>query len=111
MEKNVKGEVASLLKKFKQEDILFDDHAKMQSIVRGIDRSEVLSNLLSPSKLFFAREQPARGENERKFDCYFGISKKWAHRYVIVINGKLLIITVIRVRKKWQEKVDKNAKV
>lgn len=111
MEKNVNEEVAALLKKARKEDILFDDHARMQSAVRGIDREEVIRNLLNPSKMFFAREQPARGENERKFDCYFGISKRWAHRYVIVINGKLLIITVIRVRKKWQKRVDRHAKI
>ncbi len=111
MEKNVKGEVAALLKKFKKEDILFDDHARMQSAIRGIDRGEVTLNLLNPSKLFFAREQEAREANERKFDCYFIISKRWAHRYVIVINGKLLVITVIKVRKKWQKKVDTHAKI
>ena len=111
MEKNVSGEVASLLKRFKKEDILFDDHARMQSTVREIKREDVVHNLLNPSKMFFAREQQAKRENERKFDCYFNMGRRWAHRYVIVINGKLQIITVIRVRKKWQKKVDKNAKV
>ena len=111
MEKNARDEVAALLKNIKKEGILFDDHAKMQSVVRDIDREEVIRNPTNPSKMFFAREQPANGENERKFDCYFDISKRWAHRYVIVINAKLIIITVIKIRKKWQEKVDKNARV
>ncbi|MBD3390247.1 hypothetical protein GF415_04845 [Candidatus Micrarchaeota archaeon] len=83
----------------------------MQSAIRGIDREEVMQNLMNPSKMFFAREQGAREQNEQKFDCYFGISKKWAHRYVIVINRKLLVITVIKVRKKWQKKVDTHAKI
>lgn len=111
MEKNIKAEVTASLKRFKKEEIVFDDHARMQSAIRGIDREEVRQNLMDPSKMFFAREQEARGQNERKFDCYFGISKRWAHRYVIVINRKLLVITVIKVRKKWQKKVDKHAKI
>jgi hypothetical protein len=111
MEKDVKAEVAELLKRFKEGEVFFDDHARMQSAIRGIDREEVVQNLLNPSKMFFAREQEARGENERKFDCYFGVSKRWAHRYVIVINGRLLVITVIKVRKKWQKKVDTHAKI
>lgn len=111
MEKNKAIEVVDLLKRFKKEDILFDDHARMQSAIRGIEREDVIHTLLNPSKMFFAREQQARGENERKFDCYFSISKRWAHRYVIVINRKLLVITVIKIRKKWQKKVDTHAKI
>lgn len=45
---------------------MFDDHAQMQSAIRGIDREEARQNLMDPSKMFFAREQEARGQNQQE---------------------------------------------
>jgi hypothetical protein len=33
--------------------------------------------------------------NEEKYDCYFAYSKQLAHRYILTINRKIIIVTII----------------
>lgn len=62
-------------------------------------------------RLVFAEKQKATGANEEKYNCYFKYSNTLAHRYVIVINAKVVVVTVIKIRKKWQRRMEKYAKV
>lgn len=110
MLKNYKEELINKLKRYKNEDIEFTTHAKIQATVRGIDLEEIKSNILSPKRLAFADKQEAEKESEEKYDCYFVYSNTQAHRYIIVINRKVIIVTVIKINRRWQHKVEKHGR-
>lgn len=90
-------------------DIVFTHHAEIQSMVRQIDLGEVRKNLLNPHRLKYVEKQPSR-KGETKYDCYFGYSKTQAHRYVIVINAKLVVVTIIKINRRWQRRIEKHGK-
>lgn len=106
-----KLELISRLKKYSAEDIVFTDHALLRAKMRQIDIENVKRNLLKPDGFVFARKESGCGHGEAKFDCYLSLSKGLAHRYVIVLNKKVVVITVIKLRKKWQARVERYAKV
>jgi len=102
-------EVIKSLKRFGLPDIVFTDHATIQATVRQIPLDEIRDNLLNPRRLSYAEKQPAY-KGETKYNCYFRYSKSLAHRYVIVINAKVLIVTVIKIKKRWQKRLEKHGK-
>lgn len=108
---NYKDILINKLKKYEKEDIIITDHAERQAIFRSIDLDEIKENLINPKRLFFAKKQKAEKEGEEKYDCYFGYSKTQCHRYVIVINGKCIVCTAIKINRRWQHVVEKNAKI
>jgi len=91
------------LKEYHKEDIIITDHAGIQAMVRQIDEDEVINNLLNPDKLVFVKEQESRDSDLRKYDCYFAYSKLFAHKYIITINRKIIIVTIIAINRDWQK--------
>ncbi len=108
---NYKDEVIKRLKSFTKAEIIITDHAKRQAIFRSIDLDEVKENIINPKQLSFARKAVAEKEGEEKFDCYFGYSKTQCQRYILVINSKCIVCTVIKINRRWQHIAEKNAKV
>ena len=108
---NYKDVVINKLAKFTKEDIVITYHAEEQAIFRGIKISEIKENIINPKRLTFARKQETEKKREEKFDCYFGYSKSQCQRYVLVINNKCVVCTVIKIKRRWQHKLEKNAKI
>ena len=93
------------LKKYKKEDIIIVHHADIQAFVREVSLEEVKENLMNPKRLVYAKQQEAKNREEEKYDCYFAYSKHLYHRYVVVLNGKLLIVTIIKINRDWQKAI------
>lgn len=108
---NYKDILIKKLARYKKEDIIITNHAKEQAIFRNIGLDEVKENIINPKRLSFAGKQKAEKANEEKYDCYFGYSKTQCHRYVLVINAKCIVCTVIKINRRWQHIIEKNAKV
>jgi len=108
---NYKDILVKKLKKYKKEDIIITSHAKDQAIFRSIDMDEVKENIINPKRLEFVRKQKAEKDGEEKYDCYFGYSRTQCQRYILVINGKCIVCTVIKINRRWQHIVEKNAKI
>ena len=98
-------ELREKLKGYKKEEIIITNHAELQAIVREIDLEEVKENIIFPTKLVFARKQEAKERNKEKYDCYFAYSKHLYHRYALVLNGKVLIVTIIKINRDWQKAI------
>jgi len=41
----------------------------------------------------------------KKYDCYFAYSKHLYHRYAIILNEKVLIVTIIKINRDWQKAI------
>lgn len=108
---NYKDILKENLKKYKKSDIIITDHAEEQAIFRGIDLEEIKENIINPFRLAFAGKQEAKKEGEEKYDCYFGYSKTQCHRYILVINNRCIVCTVIKINRRWQYIFEKNAKI
>ncbi len=108
---NYKDVLKRKLKHYKREDIVITDHAQKQALFRSISLEEVKENIINPKRLVFAEKQKAKKEGEEKFDCYFGYSKTQCHRYILVINDKCVVCTVIKLNRRWQHMVEKYAKI
>ncbi len=108
---NYKDILIKKLSNYKKKDIIITNHAEKQAIFRNIDLDEVRENIINPIRLSFVIKQKAEKETEEKYDCYFGYSKTQCHRYVLVINAKCIVCTVIKINKRWQHIIEKNAKV
>lgn len=100
--------VITTLKKYDEEDIQIDPHAELRSRQRNIDLEEVKHNLLHPSKrLAFVNQLEPERDGLEKFKCYFSYSKTQCHVYIIKINKKLTVKTIIKINKKWQKRSEK----
>ncbi|MDD5133306.1 MAG: hypothetical protein PHD81_01705 [Candidatus Nanoarchaeia archaeon] len=108
---NYKDALIIKLKTYKREDIIITDHAQTQAIFRGIDFDEIKENIINPKRLYYAKKQAAEKENEEKYDCYFDYGKKQCQRYILVVNGKCIVCTVIKINRRWQSLIEKNAKI
>jgi predicted transcriptional regulator len=93
------------LSSFTEKDIIITDHAKIQAIVREIDLKEVKQNIIKPEKLVYAKEQKSKKSGEDKYDCYFAYSRHLYHRYVLTINRKVIIVTIIKINRDWQKAI------
>ena len=100
-------ELKNKLRRYKKEDIIIKNHAKDQAEFRQIDLEDVKNNIINPEKLVYFEEQPAKKEGEKKYDCYFAYSEVYYHRYIIIPNRKILIVTIIRVNRRWQHLIEK----
>lgn len=100
-------EFKNKLKKYKRDDIIITNHAEIQAIMREIDLEEVKNNIVDPDKLVFAHKQESTNLKEKKYDCYFAYSKLLAHRYILTLNGKVIIVTIIKINRDWQKVIDK----
>ena len=95
------------LRQYKKDQIIITDHARAQALFRSIDIDEVKENIINPKRLTFAREQ----KPGKKYDCYFGYGKTQCHRYILVINARCIVCTVIKINRRWQHIAEKHAKV
>jgi hypothetical protein len=84
------------LKEYSRENILFTSHAKIRAIGRGMNLDEIKENIMNPSRLVFMKKEKER------YVCYFRYSKFYSHKYVLILNGKIIIITVININRNWQ---------
>ena len=98
---NYKDYVVKRLKSFSKEDVKFSPHAEIRIIWRQIDKNEVIENIINPKRLEYAVKEEA-DNNEEKFDCYFGYSKRLCHKYVIVIKENIIVVTVVKINRRWQ---------
>lgn len=107
---NYKDILIQKLKKYEREDIIITHHAEKQALFRSIDLEEVKDNIINPKRLAFAEKQVSEKKNTEKYNCYFGYSKTQCQRYVLVINKKCIVCTVIKINRRWQHVFEKNAK-
>ncbi|MBW2966323.1 DUF4258 domain-containing protein [Candidatus Woesearchaeota archaeon] len=107
---NYKDVLKNKLKRYKKEDIIITYHAIIRIRQRQIDESEIIENLLNPKRLEYAIKGEAESEEEEKFDCYFGYSNTLCHRYVIVIKNNVVVVTVVKINRRWQKIVEKKLK-
>ncbi len=83
--------------------IVFSEHALLRAEERKIDLKEIEQNIRDPERLIHVREE------DERFTCWFAYSGSLGHRYTIHINADTLIITVIKIRPRWQREVEKHA--
>ncbi len=104
-----------LLKKHRPEDIVETDHAAFSRQRRGIKKMRIVADLFDPGSLRFVKEEPFTevhlrtqgSQNYRKFLCFYSKNREIAHKYVICLNEKIYIITVLPISKRWQRHVNK----
>ncbi len=107
---NYRAEVIDKLKRFNREDIIISDHALIRLKQRQISEAEIIENIINPKRLQYAIKQEPNHSGEEKFDRYFNYSKTQCHRYVIVIKNKVVVVTVVKVNRRWQKIVEKKLK-
>ena len=65
----------------------------------------VKENIINPKNLVYAKEQEAQKQGEEKYDCYFAFSKHLYYRYILTINRKIIIVTIIKINRDWQKAI------
>ncbi len=93
------------LRVYRKEDIIITKHAELQAFTRNIDLDEIKENIINPIRLVYAKKQEAQKKDEEKYDCYFAYSKHIYHRYILVLNRKLIIVTIIKINRDWQRTI------
>ena len=93
------------LKQYKKSEIIITKHAELQAFTRDIDLEEVKENIINPIKLVYVKEQESKKLNEEKYDCYFAYSKNLYQRYILLLNRKVLIVTIIKINRDWQKAI------
>jgi len=66
---------------------------------------EVVEDDLEKGTPLIVFEQESEDANERKFDVYYRQDADYSHRYVLILNGEIRLITVMRVRKGFQKRM------
>ena len=74
-----------------------------EEIVENLE--EVKENIINPSRLVYAKKQETQKQGEEKYDCYFAYSKHLYHRYILTINRKMIIVTIIKINRDWQKAI------
>jgi len=95
------------LSSYDKKDIIIKHHAEIRAIVRDIDLEEVKENIVNPKRLVYAEEQKALKNTEKKYNCYFSYSKEMCHRYVLTVNSKVIIVTIIKINRDWQRIIER----
>lgn len=91
------------LKGYNKQDIIITEHAKIRAFGRGINLEEVKDNIINPFRLVHFEEQKAKYKDEKKYACYFAYSRTYCHKYVLTLNRKVIIITIININRDWQK--------
>lgn len=94
---NHKDYVINKIKDTSKENIRFTSHADIRIKQRQLDKDEIIENIINPFRLKYA----ILGEID-VFDCYFEYSKTQCHRYVLKLISNVIVITVIKINKRWQ---------
>jgi len=104
---NQRDYVTKRLRSFCRSDVVISDHARIRLLQRQISEDEIIENVINPTRLRYAIPEKAEHQGEEKFDCYFEYSKRLCHKYILVIKDKVIIVTVVKISRKWQEIVEK----
>lgn len=98
-------ELKEKLRTYEKEDIIVTKHAELQALFREVNIEEVKENIINPIKLVHFQEQRIENEKDIKYDCYFAYSKHLYHRYALVLNKKVIIVTIIKINRDWQKAI------
>ncbi len=93
------------LKNYKKEDIIFTAHAEIQALARNINLDEVKENIINPEKLVYAEEEP-KNSNSGRYECYFAYEEHHCHKYILTLNRKVIIVTIININRNWQRIIE-----
>ena len=88
------------LKSYKKKDIIFTEHSELRAMIRNIDLNEVKENIINPKRLVHVKSS-----SKERYECYFSYSKNHCHKYVIALNRKVIIITIININRDWQKMI------
>ena len=104
---NIK-EIKDKLKKYKKENIVFNEpHFTQQLMLRDGNRNEVINCLLNPEKLVYVYQERGR-YGDTIYCMHFKISNTRTMRLPTIFNKKILyIITYIMRYRPWQNMVRK----
>lgn len=100
------SELREKLRIYNKRDIVVTYHANIQAYVREIDIEEVKENIVCPDKLVYFEAQGYYKGNE-KLNCYFAYEKNMFHRYVLTLNAKIIIVTIIKINRDWQRAIER----
>ncbi|HLC85588.1 MAG TPA: hypothetical protein VJH22_07400 [Candidatus Nanoarchaeia archaeon] len=90
------------LSRYQANQIIFTHHAKEQALIRGIRLAEVIDNIINPRRLEHIKEQTAEFQHEVEYDCFFAYAPNYCHRYVLAVNGKCIVCTVMDIKRPWR---------
>ena len=94
------------LSKYSRNDIIFTGHTKIRAMLRNIDLEKVKDNIINPEKLAYVTKEETT-HNKEKFECYFAYSNNYCHKYVLALNSKVIIVTIIVINRDWQRTIKK----
>jgi len=103
---NYKEYVKKRLKDFGEDEIYITEHAQIRMNQRQLNIDEVMENIINPKRLDYAIREIITQSYE-KYDCYFGYSRTLCHRYVIRIKKNVVVITAIKINRRWQRLIEK----
>lgn len=107
---NERQYVKGRLQTFRREDVIITPHARIRMTQRQVPEEEVIENIINPERLEAAIREEACSADEEKFDCYFGYNKTRCHRYILIITGGVVVVTVVKINRRWQHIVEKKLK-
>jgi len=94
------------LKHYQKDQIIISEHARIRAIQRQLDINEIIENIINPIRLRYAIKEEANSLSEEKFDCYFAYSKTQCHKYILVLKDNVVVITAIKINRRWQKIVE-----
>lgn len=100
-------ELKAKLRKYKKSDIIITDHALLRANFRDTSIEEVKENICNPERLVYFKEKTAKNPNEKKYECYFTYSNLLHHKYVLIVNGKVIIVTIIVINRRLQNLINR----
>ena len=100
-------ELKEKLRSYEKSDIIITNHAEIQALVRDISLDDVKENIVNPDKLAYCEKQESKNTNKEKYNCYFAYSKEFAHRYILILNRKIIIATIIKIERDWQRTISR----
>jgi len=95
------------LSRYKKKDLILTYHTEIRALARNMNLEEIKENIINPTRLVFCKEQKAKNPNEEKYECYFAYSENHCHKYVLVLNRKVIIATIIDINRNWQRAIRK----
>lgn len=107
---NEKEYAKEKLKAFTKKDIIFTYHVKIRMLQRQLTEEEVVENIINPKRLTIAIREETLHKGEEKFSCYFAYSKTQCHNYTLAIHKKIILITVIKINRRWQHIAEKKVR-
>ena len=95
------------LSSYRHEDVVITPHAALRAEIRNISKEDIIDNIVNPKRL---KTFGLENEREKKYNCWFEYGKNMGQFYVIVLNGKSIVVTVIKIRTRWQKRVENYVK-